>query len=232
MSKKILLSIFVLILAIFSVVYATKIDVLRYDGADHKYTGPEVILNLNGNEFEVSEGLMPPIILDNRTLVPVREVFELLGGEVYWDASEKRVDVKLGEKEISLWIDNKNAKVDGETITTDVPAKIINSKTMVPARFISEQGGLNVNWNNETKTVSISIPIATITKVEYKKINDINCVIVTSESEIMGYKYFLLEEPYRLILDVKNSKFKFDTTTQTIDDDLISTIRYGNQGKN
>ena len=110
MSKKILLSIFILILTVFSVVYATKIDTINYDGADHKYIGPEVTLNLNGSKFEVTEGLMPPIILDDRTLVPVREVFEVLGGEVNWDAKESRVDVTLGAKEISLWINNKNAK--------------------------------------------------------------------------------------------------------------------------
>lgn len=234
MSKKILLSIFILILTIFSVVYATKIDTINYDGADHKYTGPEVTLNLNGDKFEVTEGLMPPIILDDRTLVPVREVFEVLGGEVNWDAKEARVDVTLGAKEISLWINNKDARVDGKTITTDVPAKIINSKTMVPARFISEQGGLNVEWDGETQTVGIMLPKATITNVEYKKINDINCLVVNADSAISGYKYFMLNEtePYRLILDVENSKFKFDTSAQTIDDDLLSTVRFGIQENN
>ena len=234
MSKKILLSIFILILTVFSVVYATKIDTINYDGADHKYIGPEVTLNLNGSKFEVTEGLMPPIILDDRTLVPVREVFEVLGGEVNWDAKESRVDVTLGAKEISLWINNKDAKVDGKTITTDVPAKIINSKTMVPARFISEQGGLNVKWDGETQTVDIMLPKAVVTSVEYTKINDINCIVVTANSAISGYKYFMLNEsePYRLILDVKNSVFKFDTSSENIDDEFISTIRYGVQENN
>ena len=237
MSKKILLNILIIFLSIFStiyannVVYATKIDTIKIDGVDHKYTGPEVTLNLNGETFEVSEGLMPPIILEDRTLVPVREVFEILGGEVGWDSSERRVDVTLGSKNISLWIDNKNAKVDGETITTDVPAKIINDKTMVPVRFISEQGGLNVEWEAETKTVKINTPISNITDVEYMDINGVKCLVVNADSVISAYKYYMLDEtePYRLILDVKNSKFKIDTATRQIDDELVSTIRFGVQ---
>jgi len=234
MSKKILLNIFMLFILIFSTAYAANIDILHYDGSEHKYTGPDVTLNLNGDDFKVSEGLMPPIILENRTLVPVREVFEVLGGKVDWDANERRVDVVLGDKQISLWIDNKNAKVDGEIVKTDVPAKIINSKTMVPARFISEQGGLNVDWDSETKTVFITMPISKITKVEYLKVNNTNCLVVTSSNPISGYKYYMLNdsEPYRLILDIENSEFKFDTQTKNIDDDLISTIRFGNQGNN
>ena len=46
--------------------------------------------------------------------------------------------------------------------------------------------------------------------IEYTEINNTKCLIITAESEISGYKYFMLEEPYRLILDVKNSKFKMD----------------------
>ena len=229
MSKKILLNIFVIFLLIFSVVQAVNIDRIHYDGVDHKYTGPAVTLKLNGDEFEVPEGLMPPIILEDRTLVPVREVFEILGGEVSWESNERRVDVKLGSKEISLWIDNQEARVDGKTITIDVPAKIINEKTMVPVRFISEQAGLLVSWNPDTKTVGIDTPMATITNVAYTKINDINCLVVSANSTISGYKYFMLEEPYRLILDVENSEFKFETSTKNIDDDLISTIRFGKQ---
>lgn len=229
MTKKILCNILVLFLLIFSVVYAAKVEILHYDGGDHKYTGPEVTLELNGKVFEVTEGLMQPIILENRTLVPVREVFETLGGKVSWEAAEKRVDIELGKKTISLWIDKTEAMVDGKKMEIDVPAKIINSKTMVPARFISEQGELLVEWVDESKTVKIQNPMALVTKVEYTKINDINCIVVTAENAISGYKYFMLEEPNRLILDIENSKFQLDTSTQTVEDDLISTIRFGMQ---
>ena len=90
---------------------------------------------------------------------------------------------------------------------------------------------MNVEWDGETQTVDIMLPKATVTNVEYTKINGINCVVVTANSAITGYKYFMLNEtePYRLILDVKNSAFKFDTSSKNIDDEFISTIRYGVQ---
>lgn len=230
MSKKILLNIFVLLLMSFSVVNAAKIETLRYDGVDHKYTGPEISLVLNGENFEIQENLMPPIVLDNRTLVPAREVFETLGGTVEWDSKEKRVDVELGSKTISLWIDNTEAKIDGNIVTTDVPAKIINSKTMVPARFISEQAGLTVDsdWTEEVKKVFIDIPIAQITNVEYLKIEETDCLVVTTDLPVFEYKYYMPETKDKLVLDIKNSKFKINTSTLELEDNLIFRVRYGN----
>lgn len=234
MSKKIncliLFSLIVLIMCLTNVAFAKKPDTLHYNGEDHKYTGPEVTLVLNRDNFEVTDELMPPVILENRTLVPVREVFEKLGGTVNWVDSERKVEVELGSKKISLWIDSTEAKVDDKTIEIDVTAKVINNKTMVPARFISEQGGLIVGWEPSTNTVSIDSPKATITNVEYTTINNIKCIVVSANSTISGYKYFMLDEPYRLILDVENCEFNFDTSTRKIDDDLIDTIRFGDQG--
>lgn len=207
---------------------------IYYDGATHEYTGPNVTLILNDIKFEVTEGLMPPIIIENRTLVPVREVFETLGGTVNWINDERAVEIELESKKVKLWIDNYTAQVDGVETKLDVPAKIISSKTMVPARFISENCGLNVDWDDETKTVTIKaeekeLPIAKISSVEYKKVNGVNCVVVKADSEISGYKYFSLSEPNRLILDVENSKFSYETKSQEINDDVISTIRFGKQ---
>ena len=228
MSKKILCNIFVLFFVMFSTAYAAKIDILHYDGADHRYTGPEVTLTLNQKEFEVTEDLMPPIILENRTLVPVREVFETLGGKVEWDAEERRVDIELGVKKISLWIDKQEAVVDSETIEVDVPAKIINSKTIVPARFISEQGGLQVDWNQDTKTVSIDTPLTTIKKVEYMTIEGVKCAVITADSVIYAYRYTMLEnDGYHLFLDIENSEFGLDTVSREIEDTLVSKIRFG-----
>ena len=175
---------------------------------------------LNDDKFEPSENQMPPIILDSRTLVPVREVFEYLGGKVDWNGTDRRVDVTFDEKTISLWIDKTTAKVDGSDIELDVPAKIVNDKTMVPARFISERAGLVVGWDAETYTVSIKFPKSTVTNIGFANIEGTNCLVVTANSKISGYKYFSLpaeeETPFRLILDVENCEFKFDTRTNEI----------------
>ena len=233
MLKNIYLFLVMLILIMFPMCSFASMEIF-YDGALREYTGPQVTLLLNDIKFEVSEGLMPPIILENRTLVPVREVFETLGGKVEWHESERAVEVELQEKKVKLWIDKYTALVDEKEIELDVPAKIVSSKTMVPARFISEKCGLSVGWDNETKTVSINkkLPIAQINSVEYKKVNGVNCVVVEANSEISGYKYFSLSEPDRLILDVENSKFIDETKTQDINDDTVSSMRFGKQENN
>lgn len=233
MLKNIYLFLVMLILIMFPMCSVEAIEI-SYDGVSREYTGPEVTLLLNDIKFEPTEGLMPPIIIDDRTLVPVREVFEILGGKVNWYEDDKAVEIELESKNVKLWIDKYIAIVDEKEIELDVPAKIINSKTMVPVRFISEKCGLNVGWDDATKTVSINkeLPIAQINSVEYKKVNGVNCVIVEANSEISGYKYFSLSEPDRLILDVENSKFVDETKSQDINDDTVSTMRFGKQENN
>lgn len=233
MLKNVFLFLVTIILVMFPMCSFASMEIF-YDGALREYTGPAVTLLLNDIKFEVSEGLMPPIILENRTLVPVREVFEMLGGTVEWYENERAVEIELQEKKVKLWIDKYTALVDEKEIELDVPAKIVSSKTMVPARFISEKCGLVVGWDDATKTVSINreLPIAQINSVEYKKVNGVNCVVIEANSEISGYKYFSLSEPDRLILDVENSKFVDETKTQDINDDTVSSMRFGKQENN
>ena len=215
-----------------SIVYGLT---LTYDGVEHEYNAKDVTLMLNNDKFEPQEGQMPPIILNDRTLVPVREVFEYVGGKVNWDGSERRVDVTLDDKTISLWIDKTECKVNNETINVDVPAKIINNKTMVPARFISEQGGLVVGWNADTYTVDIKFPKAKITNIGFATIEGVNCLVATANSKITGYKYFSLpaedesHSPLRLVLDIENCEFTFDTSNAKFDEGMLAGIRFGKQ---
>ena len=131
----------------------------------------EVTLVLNGIRFVPNDNQMPAVILDDRTLVPVREVFEKLGGVVEWDNYSKKASISFGDKTIELTIDSLTAKVNGKDVSLDVPAKIINSKTMVPVRFVSEQGGLNVEWNDATRTVSINkIVVTSLATVKYTEV--------------------------------------------------------------
>ena len=234
MFKNKFLFVFILLILIMSTAFAGSITSIRYDGTDHKYTARDVTLVLNGDLFTPKEGQMPPIILNSRTLVPVREVFEYLGGEVDWDNNERRVDVTFGDKKISLWIDNKDAKVSGNNISLDVPAKIVNNKTMVPVRFISEQGGLEVEWDADNYKVSIHYKKADITNVGLTTINGINCMVITASSPITGYKYTSLpkddKNDYRIFIDIENCTFKFNTSNEKFNGGMLKAIRFGNQG--
>ncbi len=127
---------------------------LIYDGASHKYDAQEISLVIN--DKKLTNLTMPPIIFNNLTVVPAREVFEPLGAVVDWDDSTK--EVLIGYKDILLIIkaNNTEANVNGEIVKMSIPAKIINSKVMIPTRFVAENIGLDVNWDEKLRQIKIN----------------------------------------------------------------------------
>ncbi len=112
----------------------------------------------SGGEFEGPEiGAMDvvPFIKDDRTFVPVRFVAEAFGGEVYWDGSDRRVDIVLGGRRLSLWIGREYYRVDGETRQMDTAPFIKDDRTFVPVRFVAEGLGGEVYWYPVSRSVLI-----------------------------------------------------------------------------
>jgi N-acetylmuramoyl-L-alanine amidase len=72
---------------------------LVYDGSTHVYEGNVVSLKLNG---ELLQPDVPPIIMDDRTLVPVRAIFEKMGAEVNWDGANRKVQIATDYTTIEL----------------------------------------------------------------------------------------------------------------------------------
>ncbi|MDR2166236.1 MAG: copper amine oxidase N-terminal domain-containing protein [Clostridiales bacterium] len=93
-------------------------------------------------------------VIDNRSLVPMRAFVELLGGAVDWNESARRVEVlketPAKNLEIVLYIDNETASVNGREVALDVPATIIDDRTLVPLRFVTEALGMNVDFYDNT----------------------------------------------------------------------------------
>ena len=98
----------------------------------------------------------PPIIIDGKTLVPLRAIFEALGATVDWNNDTQTVTSNKGNTAIRITIGDNKLYVNNNVTVLDVPAQIVNDRTLVPVRAISEAFGCNVDWNGETKTVSIS----------------------------------------------------------------------------
>lgn len=97
----------------------------------------------------------PPIIENGRTLVPFRAIFYVLGLEVDWDEDTRTVTGYNDNTKIVLEIGSNIAYVNGKPVPLDVPAKIINSRTVVPIRFISESLDRNVEWDSALRRVYI-----------------------------------------------------------------------------
>ena len=96
-----------------------------------------------------------PVNQEGRILVPMRGIFEALGAEVSWNDKTKTATGMLGDRQVSLTVGEATAYVDGSAIELDVPAVIVNGRTLVPVRFIAESLNARVDWYGETKTVEI-----------------------------------------------------------------------------
>lgn len=92
-------------------------------------------------------------VKNNRTLVPVRGVFEQLGLEVDWNASAKRATIKGEDLTIKMKLGSSQVVVNGQTITVDVPVAIKQNRLFIPLRFVVEEAGFTVDWNQAKRTV-------------------------------------------------------------------------------
>lgn len=97
-----------------------------------------------------------PIIENSRTLVPMRAVFEALGAEITWDQENMTVHAKKGETTVSLKIDDNTGYINNSLVKLDTPAKIKNSRTIVPIRFIVESFNADVEWDASMQAVIIT----------------------------------------------------------------------------
>lgn len=104
---------------------------------------------------------VPPTIVEGRTMVPMRVIFEELGASVTWIPESQMIRATYREKIIDLKIDAKILMLcnvaTGEIKRTelDVAPFITDGRTLVPVRAISEALGAEVGWDNDTRTVTI-----------------------------------------------------------------------------
>lgn len=96
-----------------------------------------------------------PFIENDRVLVPMRKIFEALGATVTWDDATQTVTGVKGDVTLELTVGGAVYKNDVE-VQIDVPAKLVNDRTMVPVRVVSEGLGATVAWDDATQTVTIT----------------------------------------------------------------------------
>ena len=135
LSITILSALFITFFALY--VHADQIRV-TIDGAEVVFTG------------------QPPVIVEGRTLVPVRGVFEQLGFEVGWNGEAQQATLSSNNHSIVLTIGNEIFTTDNVNHTLDVPAQIIGGSTMLPIRAVLESVGYELNWFGETQTIAIT----------------------------------------------------------------------------
>lgn len=97
----------------------------------------------------------PPVLRNDRVLVPFRAVAEALNVPVSWDARTKTVTAAGKEASLRLQIANQTASVNEKPVRLDAPPVIVNNRTLIPLRFFSEALGCRVAWDGERKEVQV-----------------------------------------------------------------------------
>ncbi|HOV27416.1 MAG TPA: stalk domain-containing protein [Pseudobacteroides sp.] len=109
-------------------------------------------IKVNNNEVPLN---VPPRIINGRVLIPVRSVFEKLGAKVSWEQSTGKITISKNSTTIELTVGSSVAYIGMNQLPLDVPATIILGRTVVPLRFIAENIGLDVSWDQTKRLVSI-----------------------------------------------------------------------------
>lgn len=128
---------------------------------------------------------VPPTILNGRTLVPLRAIFEALDAEVVWNGATQTASAVKAGTTVEVTIDDKTAYVNNQPQTLDVPAQLIDGRTMVPARFVSESLGARVLWDGNTESVYVITPDHTSLVVEYLDVGQADSILLSSDDEYM-----------------------------------------------
>lgn len=131
------------------------------------FASDEVVPKIIVNDRMIGFHDQSPVISETeRVLVPLRGVFEAMGAEVRWEESTRSVYVQSKDNihRMRLYIDNpvmtkytltSITTVENKEITLDTPPTIMNDRTMIPLRVVSENMNDDVSWDDATKTVTI-----------------------------------------------------------------------------
>lgn len=159
----------------------------------------KIKLEVNG---QIINPDVEPFIENGRTLVPIRFISEALGYNVSWNEEKREVSVFNSYMDLVLKIEDKDAIVNGKLVNLDVPAKIVDSRTFVPLRFIGESFGLFVDWDNDARKVIVKENInenlkdfdtKNLTEEEIKYLNEILSVREIIKDNFDNAKHYLFE---------------------------------------
>jgi hypothetical protein len=122
-------------------------------GFSEKKTTRPVTVYLDGVDLFFESD---PVIVNERTMVPMRKIFETLGATVEWDESARTVSAGGGGTDLQLTIDSDVAYVNGAEIRLDAAPFIQDDITFVPLRFVSEASGAEVLWDGDLRRALIT----------------------------------------------------------------------------
>lgn len=216
---------------------------LEYDGKTHKYNTKPVTIKIE-NDI-VKTGDMPAIIVNERTLVPAREVFESqhIAAKVDWIDTKKEVDIKIENTIIKLKINSSTAYVNNKAIELEVPAKLIRetskkyAKTMIPLRFVLETLNYDVKWNEENYNVLLTKQkenvenqeaVVKVKDIKLKSLKNKSQFIIEADNKISSIKKSFWQD--KIIIDINNASSQLKNN-YSFNNSVINNIRTSQYSK-
>lgn len=116
------------------------------------YASDNITVEVDGSEINFD---VPPQIINERTMVPMRAIFERLGATVEWDAGTQSIHAVKGSDTVNMQIGSADMLVNDAIKVLDSVPVIIDGRTLVPARAIAEAFNCRVEWYDWSSTVAI-----------------------------------------------------------------------------
>jgi len=116
-------------------------------------TPSDLTVILNNQQLQFNE--VAPIIVNGRTLVPLRAIFEAMGATVTWNQQTQTATAIRGNTTVVLPLNSTKPTVNGVVYSLDVPARIVNERTLAPLRFLGEAFGGYVAWDEVSRTITM-----------------------------------------------------------------------------
>jgi len=114
-------------------------------------------MNVNNAAEEIDPGRgTTPRIIGGRTLVPIRAIVEAMGGNVGWNEADRRVELRSHGNNVQMWLDLREARVNGATRPMDIEPQLLDERTFIPVRFVAEFLGAHIGWiESETMVIIV-----------------------------------------------------------------------------
>lgn len=161
----------------------------------------EITVLVNGEKVNFDQA---PVIENGRTLVPVRAIFEKLGAQVSYEPVRKKVYAELGSRYVAFLIGADTIYTNDGGTKIDTPAKIINDRTLVPVRAVSEGFGAKVGWDQATRTVTVNTDMGANPVIyKYQNYNSYSQDSKVILKGLCAYPEIVSESPSAATLNVK-----------------------------
>lgn len=239
--KKLLFTTLALGLLGATTVYGEQVQMdLFYNGKHHAYAAKEVKIEIDGKEMVPKD--MPAVIIDGRTMLPMRQIAQELGCEVSWNEAAKQIYVMRGSDIIVFTVDSKAGYENGKEFTMDVPATIVNDRTMLPVRALADALHLNIKWDDPNRTVIINsgdtdakeeptkpesgqTTAGTLTGIQTPSAKDADQTFTIQADGPMGRYEKTFVDDQKIVLDFYGAKSSLPGEITKTNSDIVTGIR-------